>query len=123
MRHSLHILICSFFLLFAGGAHTAQVQFMPGVEDLPLMDNLLPVDDVFFSFDTADGRVIEICALGEVERPKVAAYYDQVLPSFGWEKVSALAYQREGEKIKIEVKNAEKEKNMHLVCFLIYPAH
>jgi hypothetical protein len=86
--------------------------FVPGIEDLPLMAELEPIDGSGFAFDTASGRLVEAYAGGAVEPGAVLAFYESALPALGWEAVAETAadqtWQREGEILAIEfVEGAE----------------
>ncbi|MEX1108486.1 MAG: hypothetical protein WEC00_06200 [Dongiaceae bacterium] len=82
--------------------------FVPGIEDLPLMAELEPIDGSGFAFDTASGRLVEAYAAGTVEPEAVLAFYKSTLPALGWEAAEDQTWQREGETLTIEfVEGAE----------------
>ncbi|MEX0808487.1 MAG: hypothetical protein WD044_07145 [Dongiaceae bacterium] len=95
----------------AGGPVRAG-DFVPGIEDLPLMAELEPIDGSGFAFDTASGRLVEAYAGGTIEPEAVLAFYESTLPALGWEPAAEAAgdqtWQREGETLAIEfVEGAE----------------
>ena len=85
--------------------------FVPGIEDLPLMAELEPIDGSGFAFDTASGRLVEAYAGGAVEPEAVLAFYESALPALGWEAVAETAadqsWQRAGEMLAIEFVDGE----------------
>ena len=89
-----------------GAAPASAGDFVPGIEDLPLMEELEPIDGSGFAFDTASGRLVEAYAGGAVEPEAVLAFYESTLPALGWEAVTDAAadqsWQREGEILAIE---------------------
>ncbi|MDZ4735325.1 MAG: hypothetical protein SGJ07_03170 [Rhodospirillaceae bacterium] len=92
---------------FAGGEVRAG-DFVPGIEDLPLMAELEPIDGSGFAFDTASGRLVEAYASGTVAPEAVLAFYERTLPALGWEAGDDQTWQREGETLAIEfVEGAE----------------
>jgi hypothetical protein len=85
--------------------------FVPGIEDLPLMAELDPIDGSGFAFDTASGRLVEAYAGGAVAPETVLAFYESALPALGWEAVAGTAadqtWQRAGEILAIEFVEGE----------------
>lgn len=76
--------------------------FVAGLEDLPLMPGLSELTGSGFAFDTADGRIVEAYATGEVAEDEVLKFYAETLPQLGWEQASPRGFRREGERLSIE---------------------
>lgn len=76
--------------------------FVPGIEDLPLMAGLRPGAGGPLVFDTPAGRIVESPLAGDVNPDRVLEFYREVLPQLGWRLLSGRAFQREGERLRIE---------------------
>ena len=101
---------------FAGGALVAALaialvpalpaprasEFVPGIEDLPLMAELHAIEGSGFAFDTAAGRLVEAYAGGNVAPADVDAFYSETLPQLGWQPDGERLWRREGETLTIE---------------------
>lgn len=77
--------------------------FVGGVEDLPLMPGLTEVNGAATVFDAPQGRIVETFASGTVAPDEVRAFYAQTLPQLGWTARSATEFQREGERLVLEI--------------------
>jgi hypothetical protein len=77
-------------------------EFVPGIEDLPLMAELHAIEGTGFAFDTAAGRLVEAYAGGDVAPAEVDAFYDRTLPELGWQAAGDRLWRREGETLTIE---------------------
>lgn len=86
-----------------GRAHAeTTTQFVPSIDDLPLMPGLSPLrdEDTLFVVPHA-GRIAESAAIGAVDVDDVYRYYGRSLPQLGWKVSDARTYRRNGEKLKI----------------------
>ena len=108
----LNILLCTLFLINAltiglmGHQASAQSQapdFISVIEDLPLMPGLIEDADGAMSFDTANGRIAETIASGQVVPENVLGYYKRALPQLGWKRLTATRYRREDEVLIIDI--------------------
>ena len=108
----LSILLCTLFLINAltiglmGHPALAQSQapdFINVIEGLPLMPGLIEDVDSAMSFDTANGRIAETIASGQVEPGDILGYYKRALPQLGWKRLNAMRYQREDEVLIIDI--------------------
>ena len=92
-----------FMLFFAAFAHAEYYQFIPGFEDVPLMDGLAQIEDGVTGFDSPEGSFTEVNLHAEprIKAEHVFAYYDAVLPALGWQKISDNCFEREGENLCI----------------------
>ena len=77
--------------------------FIAGVEDIPVMPGMTADDDASTAFDTPTGRIVEAYAAGDVTGEAVQRFYQETLPQLGWTRTGALEFQREGEKLTLEL--------------------
>ena len=87
--------------------------YVAGLEDLPLMPGLSELSGSGFAFDTANGRIVEAYAVGEVEEAAVLEFYAETLPQLGWEQASPRGFRREGERLSIEFVPGSKPVTVH----------
>jgi hypothetical protein len=87
--------------------------FIAGLEDLPLMPGLSELSGSGFAFDTADGRIVEAYAAGEVGEAEVLRFYAETLPQLGWEQASPRGFRREGERLSIDFVKGGKPVTVH----------
>ena len=108
----LNILLCTLFVInvltigLMGHPASAQSQapdFISVIEDLPLMPGLSEDADGAMSFDTANGRIAETIASGQVVPENVLGYYKGALPQLGWKRLTAKRYRREDEVLIIDI--------------------
>ena len=78
--------------------------------------------DRALSFDTANGRIAEITALGPVEAGAVIDYYAQTLPQLGWKLDTLDRYMREDEVLNIDVAKVKGDNVQVVVHFRLSPA-
>ena len=82
----------------------AAAEFVPGVEDLPLMPGLEAVAEASTSFETPTGRIVEAEARGKgMSEAEVRRFYAGTLPALGWRAVNDRRYERAGERLTIDV--------------------
>lgn len=101
-RSAVCALVVALALAFAPGVASQASEFVPGIEDLPLMGELHAIEGSGFAFDTAAGRLVEAYAGGSVSQEEVDAFYDETLPQLGWEAEGDRLWRREGETLTIE---------------------
>jgi len=99
-------------------------QFTSAVEDLPLMAGLEEISTL--PFETAQGRIVRVEAVGDVEAPAVSLYYAQTLPQLGWLRSGdepGLVFTRAGERLVVRVDADEVAADGALtrVAFMITP--
>jgi len=92
-------------------AALAAGEFVPGIEDLPLMAELEAIEGAGYAFDTAGGRLVEAYAGGDVSEAAVIDFYARTLPELGWEAEEGsdveLRWRREGETLAIDFVEGE----------------
>lgn len=97
-----------------GGDESGQPRFFEELDDLPLMAGLQEMEEANVAFDKPAGRIGEVYAEGKVPADKVRAFYAESLPQFGWKKVSDHRYERDGERLEIEVSAAKGVTTLRL---------
>lgn len=103
MKNAWRIGLLAVFLLIGKGATAEDLTFLSALEDVPLMEGLREATQETVHFDTPSGRIVESYAVGSVTKPSVLSYYQETLPSLGWEPVASGSFMREGEYLKISV--------------------
>lgn len=88
--------------LLSGAVAVSATEFVPGMEDLPLMEGLQAIDGTGFAFDSASGRLVEAYAGGDVSAAAVEEFYGATLPELGWTSSDNNMWEREGETLTIE---------------------
>src|SRR5258708_40055414 len=76
-------LLALVWLVGVGRARAAE-NFVPGVDDLPLMPGLSALTGQGVVFEAPSGRVIEAWAEGAVSRDAVLSFYGSTVPPPGW---------------------------------------
>ena len=95
----------------SGGAYVA------GIPDLPLMPGLTALPDGALVFDKPGGRIVEAFARGSVAPQSVTAFYDQTLPQLGWRPEGHGTYQREGERLELDLGHDARGTTVHFRLF------
>ena len=78
-------------------------QFVPGIDDLPLMAGLQVKPDGALHYDTPSGRIIDVQAQGQVSARKITEFYAETLPQLGWRPLDNAQYGRDNEILKIVI--------------------
>ncbi|MGB0749537.1 MAG: hypothetical protein ACPGO3_12405 [Magnetospiraceae bacterium] len=102
------------------GAMDAQA-FVPGIEDLPLMDGLMADPEAVVIFETTDGRIVETEAHGRPSQERIMEFYGSVLPELGWEGSGRGPYVREGEILTIDFEAGNTTADATVVRFALRP--
>lgn len=84
-------------------ARAAESGFVSGIDDLPLMPGLAPVDDAGLVFDKPGGRIVEAVAVGRVGTDEVLSFYARIAPQLGWRPEAEGRFVREGEVLQLFV--------------------
>ena len=79
--------------------------FLPGSEDIPLMDGLHIQNSDNFLFDTPDGKVLVIKASSQnITADAFLSFYQKTLNQLGWKGHSLTQYARENDSLSLTVK-------------------
>ena len=93
--------------------------FIPGINGLPLMEGLVIVPDSHVIFETLNGRIIEIFAIGENSPADILFFYRATLQHLGWKAKSNNEFWRDEDILKIEISDDKMGK--FIVRFFIAP--
>ena len=83
-------------------AGPARAGFVEGYEDLPLPPGFTEQPGASLTFDSPDGRIVEVQASGPAGADPLA-FYAATLPHLGWVRESAGQYRRESERLRLTV--------------------
>ncbi len=112
-------------LLMGGMAENAHAQeaagFISMIEDLPLMPGLVE-EEGGMVFDSAQGRIVQVYAIGWVSEGEVRDFYDDTLPQLGWRPYGPGVFRREGEILKVEFPGGSGAAPPLAVGFRLIPA-
>lgn len=100
MRHSI---VLGFFCMLAATMTLAADRFVTGIADLPLMPGLEEIDGSAVVFSKPEGRIVEVAARGAITSEAVRVFYDRTLPQLGWRRQKAGAWQRESERLRLDM--------------------
>jgi hypothetical protein len=120
--------IAVFFLLFPITIFMGGVQgnendrsfFVPGFEDIPLMQDLEGGKFETSFFDSPYGRVVESTVIVNALAKDIKKFYDLTLPQLGWVEFKKNYFLREQEILNLQVEKIEKS-DLVLVKFFLSP--
>ena len=72
--------------LFLSLSVMAQTDFIPGTDDLPMMDKMVVDENESMSFDTPDGQILTLMVVTPSSRQEILHFYDTNLGALGWNK-------------------------------------
>ena len=96
-------------------------QFTKAIDDLPLMPGLEPVDEKDVMFVAKSGRIAQATATGAAKSEEVYQFYQRSLPQLGWRRVDDRTYEREGERLRIDVSDPSATQTATMVRFSVQP--
>lgn len=106
----------------AGNAHAQEAAgFISTIEDLPLMPGLVE-EEGGMVFDSAQGRIVQVYAVGWVSEGEVNAFYVETLPQLGWRSEGPGVFSREREILKVEFPGGSGAAPPLAVSFRLFPA-
>lgn len=106
-RHILSALVINSVILIGSPAGAADA-FFEVLEDLPIMDGLVENQAASVTFETANGRIVEVEASGAVSAEAVRTFYAEILPQLGWTRVDDEDYVRDDERLQLTVSDADR---------------
>jgi len=101
--------------------------------DIPLMQDFQEEEDSRVVFDTPEGRIIEVRAVGPYGAGKVLDYYRLVLPSLAWREVAhknqscggslsfCITARRGGEILTLKIRPAKGTEGKTIIYFSVNP--
>jgi hypothetical protein len=78
-------------------------RFAKVIDDLPLMPGLVTQEDKDVLFVAGKDRIAQTTAAGAVQIDDVYKFYSRTLPQLGWKAVDKRTYEREKERLRIDV--------------------
>ena len=98
MRIFLYILALLITLITGMGV---RADFLPGTDDIPLMDGLTLPEADDFSFDTPAGQILIFEAKTTQSTSNVRSFYDNTLTALGWAREKQDFYRRDKDTIQL----------------------
>ncbi len=89
--------------LFAG-ACPSKADFLPGTDDIPLMDGIELTESSDFSFDTPAGQILTLSGETAQSPEDVRSFYGKTLTALGWVRKGKDAYTRDGDSIQLTIR-------------------
>ena len=77
--------------------------FFLELEDLPIMTGLVENQAASMTFETANGRIVEVEASGAVAADAVRGFYAETLPQLGWVRVADGIFERDRERLQLDI--------------------
>ncbi|MBR7158741.1 MAG: hypothetical protein IKD08_03550 [Alphaproteobacteria bacterium] len=86
----------------------SESSFVPGFEDIPLMEGMSLAEDGTMSFDSPEGRFIQVymSASPKASKVDITKFYEESLPPLGWQQKNGKqksCYLREDEQLCIDI--------------------
>lgn len=96
------------------------VSYIPGTEDVPVMEGILCTQETPSLFDTEKGRVVISKVVSSLKDSEIENFYRQILSNLGWSKLSKNKYKRESQVLDIKI---ESEKGKTFITFELVESH
>ena len=110
------------FLLWDSYYQAAQTEpFSSIIENLPLINGFTEDLENVVVFETPMGRIIEISAIGKGNLQDAIDFYQKSLPQLGWDTRTETQYHKNGEMLKIDVKDKNDHESTIQIFFKITP--
>ncbi len=110
MKHIQRVLGCPMILILVGCLFMTKAQaqgttdFFDSLYDVPRMPGLKEIPELSLNFESPQGRVAEAGAtFSGINAPDILRFYQQILPSFGWQAQGDGFFLREGEILHIVI--------------------
>ena len=114
--------LITLFLLLISYLQTARAEPFSGIiENLPLVNGFKEDLENIVVFETPMGRIIETSARGKGNLQDAIDFYQKSLPQLGWDTRSKTQYHKNGEMLKIEVKDKTDVESIIRIFFKITP--
>lgn len=96
------------------------VSYVPGTEDIPLMEGASLVEERPSIFDVSQGRVSLSRIACSWKGSEVENFYKKILPNLGWVRLSKNKYQREEQFLDIKTEPVQEKT---LIIFELKESH
>ncbi|MFK7865856.1 MAG: hypothetical protein AB8B77_00275 [Alphaproteobacteria bacterium] len=97
------------------------LRFVPGSEDIPMMETMRPLENGVMYFDSAAGRVVESQLVSDQLPSAIFSFYETTLPALGWNMTDKNHYRRAGEQLIIDVIDDQQDPLFTLLRFRLIP--
>ena len=94
------------------------IQFVLGINDLPIFNKMKNMPESLVVFDTNEGRFVKTQISGNETLANATLYYSEILPNLGWEKIEDKKFKREKELLKV---NYHKKDGLLYITFSVLP--
>ena len=94
------------------------IQFVLGINDLPIFNEMKNMPESLVVFDTNEGRFVKTQISGNETLANATLYYSEILPNLGWEKIEDKKFKREKELLKV---NYHKKDGLLYITFSVLP--
>lgn len=112
------LVLASSRLVLADQAEPLKQSYFTVLPDVPLMPLMTELEEHSFSFDKAEGRVVEAVGFLSASTPKDAVdFYSDTLKSLGWKATNINTFRRNNENIVITTKRVSRGLRVKLRLF------
>lgn len=95
----------------------SSLEFINGLDDIPLLTNMNIVKDSLVIFDTNEGKYITTEIAGAIKLKDAESYYKDILPNLGWKIIEKNKYSRDEETLSIQF--VQKKDVVNIIFNLI----
>ncbi len=95
----------------------SNLDFINGLDDVPLLTNMNIVKDSLVIFDTNEGKYITTEIEGAIKLKDAESYYKDILPNLGWKIIEKNKYFRGEETLSIQF--VQKKDVVNIIFNLI----
>lgn len=106
-------------LIWVPAMANAADAFFTDLEELPIMSGLAENQAAAVTFETANGRIIEVEASGAMKASDVLSFYGETLPQLGWTRIENGVFERDQERLALTI--SDTEAGRVLVAFSLSP--
>jgi len=118
MQKKILIFMCALAMNFSAYAQdvTTYLQHIP---DVPLLPQMVELEDEALVFDKAEGRVVESAVYTDkIDENQALGFYKKVLPELGWQAVETQRFLRNDEQLIVKW---EKVQGGGIIRFWLSP--
>lgn len=105
------IIIFFALMVFASSSIAEDAVFVPSLPDVPLPKGFEVDPNTGSFFDTAEGRIVDMYAMGYEDQEFIEDFYNQVMGQFGWQNAGSMNFVKEGEVLSIIFEKGQKDIN------------
>lgn len=94
------IFVSNFFISYG-----TKIFYVPGTEDIPLIEGAQIPENQATIFDTLEGKVVISRIVSPLSSSNVKKFYAEVLPNLGWKEISSNQYQRGKQFLEVKLES------------------